>query len=120
MTEQIATAFALVADLGYAHGARDIGKRPGCWEHQVDNHWFVALNPHGHPTAKVGGIKPINPEYEVMVPPFSVYIEFNGYPAGIIDAHGGIIAHGAAANEQTFCDAVRRAIAVANRRIFAE
>lgn len=37
---------------------------------------------------------------------FQAKIEFNGWPAGIIDPHGGIIAAGEAANEDTFIAAI--------------
>lgn len=36
------------------------------------------------------------------LPPFAVYVEYNGWPAGIIDPRGGILAAGMAANEDSF------------------
>lgn len=40
------------------------------------------------------------------VPPFSVMVEFNGWPAGIIDPGGAVIAAGSLANLQTLVDAL--------------
>jgi hypothetical protein len=50
--------------------------------------WFVMLNNTG---AEVDD-----------VPEFSVFVEWNGFPAGIIDQFGGVLAAGDAANEDAF------------------
>jgi hypothetical protein len=34
--------------------------------------------------------------------PYQAMVEFNGFPAGIIDPNGGVLAAGDAANEDTF------------------
>jgi len=44
------------------------------------------------------------------IPPFSIGLEFNGFPAGIIDPGGGIMAAGDAANEATLIRALRKAM----------
>jgi hypothetical protein len=93
-------SFAAVAELAISLGVRGINTLPACWEHQVDEHWWVAVNGHN---------KPILCSTEASVPPFSIYVVFNGWPAGIIDAHGGCLAAGALANEETFLEAVRQA-----------
>lgn len=41
------------------------------------------------------------------VPPYHAMLEWNGFPAGIISAQGGIVAAGEVANEDTFCAAAR-------------
>lgn len=48
--------------------------------------------------------------------PFEMYVEFNGWPAGIVDPHDGVIAAGEEANVFTFRDAVKRAIMQAKGR----
>lgn len=40
------------------------------------------------------------------LPPFAVYVKYNGWPAGIITPAGGVIAGGTAANEDTFIAAI--------------
>jgi hypothetical protein len=94
---QLMEAFARIADLGCALGVRDINKLPGCWEHQIDKQWWIALNGHREPMKDSHGFE---------VPPFSAAVEYNGWPAGIIDPSGGIIAAGSCANENTFIDAL--------------
>ena len=45
----------------------------------------------------------------VDVPCGNAWIEYNGWPAGMISPFGGVIAAGSCANEQTFCEALERA-----------
>lgn len=101
-TDQICTAFVEVCEYSYAMGARDINKKPGCYESQVDDHWWFAINPHGETYKCSRG---------ASVPGLHVYVEFNEFPAGIISAYGGVLAAGEAANEQTFIAALRAAAA---------
>lgn len=100
-------AFMVVVQLGLALGKRDMSKLPGCWEHQVDEQWWIALNPHdGNEKCSTGA----------AVPGFSIYIRFNEWPAGLIDPRSGVIAAGAAANEDSFIAAVQAATAKAEAR----
>lgn len=46
------------------------------------------------------------------IPPFSAALEFNGWPAGIIDGHGATIASGDLANIFTLEEALRAKAAV--------
>lgn len=89
-----------IADLCFARGEAPVNKYAGCWECEVDEHWWVALNGHLEPVACSRG---------PSVPQFSMYVEFNGWPAGIIDTGDGVIAAGELANEDTFLAAVREA-----------
>ena len=98
-------AFVETCELCYARGARSIQAVPGCYEMQIDDRWWAALNPHKEP------IRCSKDENGNGVPPFSVYIEFNGWPAGVITPNGGIIAAGSVANEDTYIEAVKAAIA---------
>lgn len=43
----------------------------------------------------------------VTVEPFHCYIEFNGWPAGVVAPWGGVIAAGDVANEAAFLAAVK-------------
>lgn len=74
---------------------------PGCWERKLDQRWTIALNAHG-----------TDQEYgDVTVPPFNAYLVYNGWPAGFVDPFGGVMAAGAAANEDTLIEALKVAIA---------
>jgi len=99
-TPPICEAMTATVDLAQRLGISHINKLPGCWEHRVDDAWSISLNGHREPTLNSQGIE---------VPPFSVYVEFNGLPAGVFNAFGGTIAAGAVANERTFIAALKRA-----------
>lgn len=105
MNDRVCAAFMAVADLGYALGARDINKIPGCWEVQVDERWRIAVNAHDEELQSLTGAR---------VLPGSVYVEYNGWPAGSFTAAGGIIAAGEGANEHTLVAALEAATAKAN------
>ena len=98
-TERIAVGYGLVVELALKRGA----PKPltGLWTCEVDDHWAVALN-GGDEDAKWGGF---------TIPRFHCAVTFNGFPAGLFHAFGGTIAAGRAANEATFCAALRRALA---------
>jgi hypothetical protein len=98
--DQISMAMVAVCDLALSLGFRDLNKRDDCWEHQIDANWWVAVNGRKEPTKCSHGL---------TVHPYQCYIEFNGFPAGIIDPYDGIIAAGDAANEDSFIEAVKAA-----------
>ena len=104
MVDQIAEAFARIAALGGALGVRNVNKLPGCWEHQVDERWWISLNGHK---------ETIKDSHGAEVPGFHAAIEYNGWPAGIISPIGGIIAAGEGANEHNFIEALKAATAKA-------
>lgn len=67
-------------------GVKKIDKLPGLWVNKVDDTWTIKCN--GHLEAIEG------------VPPFSWFIEYNGWPAGIMDIMGGgILCAGEGGNE---------------------
>jgi hypothetical protein len=69
----------------------------GLWSYDVDRNWTIRLNGH--------------PRTIQSIPPYHLAIYFNGFPAGIISPlNGGLIAGGAAANEDRFLAAVAHAI----------
>jgi hypothetical protein len=94
-------ALVRIMDLGRALGVPPMNQHEGCWEHQVDERWRIAANGHRQDRMTSKG---------EIVKPFTVYIQYNGWPAGLIDAGGGIIAAGEGANEETFIRALELAI----------
>lgn len=49
------------------------------------------------------------------VPAFHCYVEFNGWPAGLLSPYDGTFAAGEAANEETFIAALEQATERAKR-----
>lgn len=95
----ISEVFAEAVELATRLGVERIDRLPGCWEVQVDKQWWIAMNGHKEPTACSKGGTPI--------PPFHLYVEFNGFPAGVIGMRTGMIAAGAAANEDALIAALK-------------
>lgn len=93
--------FLLLASLAEKDGASPLNKHEGCWERQIGEHWWIAVNGHKDKVACSKGAE---------VPPFNCYVEFNGWPAGLFDPMNGIIAAGEAANEETFAAAIEAEI----------
>lgn len=89
-----------VAELAMRLGAAPINKHAGCWECQIDERWWVACNGHRSPVVCSKGVK---------VDPFEIYVEFNGWPAGLVNPRGGTFSAGAAANEDAFLAACKAA-----------
>jgi hypothetical protein len=100
MTDEISEAYIEVVNLARAIGVTRIDLMEGCWEHQIDDQWWIAMNGHKKPTKCSAG---------ATVPPFEMYVQFNGWPAGVVAPNGGIIAAGELANEDTFIAAVKAA-----------
>ena len=98
----VAEAFAKLGEIGKAFGVKNINKLPACWEFQIDEQWWVAVNAHHENRDTSEGD---------TVPPFHCYIKYNGWPAGLIYSSGGIIAADEDANEDTFIAAIDAAIA---------
>ena len=94
--------FILIAKLAEKDGASPINKYAGCWERQIDPHWWISVN--GHTEEKKNS-------HGGTVPPFNCVVEFNGWPAGLFNPYGGLIAAGELANEETFAAAVKAEIA---------
>lgn len=109
-------AYAWLLELATVLGAAPVTEHAACWETTftgVDGgEWFVALH------AQTG--KLIACSRGSKVPAFTFYIEWNGWPAGLIDPSGGVIAAGELANESTLIDAVKKQIASVDAAIAAE
>jgi hypothetical protein len=87
------TFWEVLVDLGSVAGFIPLNQHPGIVRFNVDDSWKLSMNGHT--------------ETIEQVPPFSVYVEFNGWPAGIIDPSGGCIAAGQLANLDTLLTAMR-------------
>jgi len=92
--------FLEVINFAEALGVHDICHLPGCWEHQVDEHWWIAANGHTEDMVCSSG---------ATVPPAMVFIRFNGWPAGFVGPREGCMASGAMVNEETFIAALQAA-----------
>lgn len=90
-----------IANLAIRRGAAPVNKYVGCWELQVDPRWWLAVNGHPTPTLCSKGGEPVLP--------FHAYIEFNGWPWGIVGPGGGITGDGAVANVTAFLIALEAA-----------
>lgn len=91
--------FAALVALAGALDAMPMNRHEGCWELEIDEHWWLAVNGHRQPLECSRG---------VAVAPFACYVEFNGFPAGIIDAGGGSFAAGSLANLDAMVEAMER------------
>ena len=82
-----AEAFCAVIALAEKLGVSRINELEGCWTHRVDAEWWIAVNGHSTPTTCTppAGVP-------VDVPPFAMYVEFLGWPAGILNPRGGTFA----------------------------
>ena len=87
--EQISGTFVLIAEASarehgtpFPKGLLEIGNR--------DNGWGVRLN--------------TTSETIDDIEPYYAHVSWNGFPAGIICAFGGVIAAGELANESAFCE----------------
>lgn len=98
----VSEAFAKIALLGAALKVSKINTMPACWEVQIDERWWIAVNAHH---------EEIECSTRDKVPAFHAYIRYNGWPAGILSVSGGIIAAGEGANEDTFIEALDARIA---------
>jgi hypothetical protein len=94
--EPFAEAFGAILELADVLGVKHIYKLPGLWCVDVDEHWTIRMNGHRE---EVGG-----------VPAHTAALEYNGWPAGMSQPSGGIIAAGELANENSFIEAINRRV----------
>ena len=102
----ISPLFSRIIDLMLARGISNIKDLPGCAELRIDKQWEIAVNGHREPMKCSHGTE---------VPAHAAYLQFNGWPAGIITPYGGVVAAGSLANESTLLEAIEIAIAGAKR-----
>lgn len=91
--------FVKLVELAHELGYRNIKNAPGVIEFDVDDHWHVAINGKRREMKTMNGMP---------VGWLTVYLEFNGWPAGNLYAQGGWIAAGRLANERSLLAAVDR------------
>jgi len=103
--EPISTTFMAIADYAIKTGQVPIKNK--MWIVKLDEHWEFAVNGFNE-ERETGPFGQAQASHSI--PPFTVYVEFNGWPAGFINPYSGVFAAGSAANEKEFCDALKRAI----------
>lgn len=103
MNEQVSEAFDKIAALALKTGVKDLRS---LWLHKVDEKWTVAIN---------GADEALRAEPEGMmgatIEPFNAAVWYNGWLAGSLSPLEGIFAAGSGANEDSFIEALDRAIA---------
>ena len=92
MEEQYSIAFNSIVDLAHAMNVTNIKDTPGLWEVEV-----------GRYLIKVNGHK----EAIDNILPFHAYIEYNGWPFGIINPYTGTMGAGSEANEDDFINVLK-------------
>lgn len=97
-----------MADLGIKLGIKNLREYPGAWVYRVDDEWTIAINGKDEPQR-------VEPEgcMATTIQPFDAAVWFNGWLAATLSPLEGIFAAGAGANEDTFIEAMDRAIAKA-------
>lgn len=103
----ICEMFDKIVQLGLKHGVSNLKDYPSAWIHKVDDQWTLALNGKDNEL-------PVEPEGTMGISrlePFHAAVWYNGWPAGILYPYGGEFAAGEGANEDTFIEALDRAIA---------
>ncbi len=98
MNEQWSEAFCLVAQLAEKLDAVPLDKHPNCWECQIDDRWRISVNGHGEEQKTASGS---------AVLPFHCYVEFRGFPAGILHPHGGTMVAHVEGSEDAFIRAMK-------------
>jgi hypothetical protein len=100
VTETDKNPLGAIAELCLARGVRDIKSMPGLCHVVVDELWQCWVNGHRETLYTEDG---------AAVEPYHAYVEFNGWPAGIVSAAGCEFVAGALANVATFVAAVEAA-----------
>lgn len=90
--------FQEIVEMSNRLGVTKINELPGCWEIQVDERWWLAVNGHQQSIACSKGFE---------VAPFAAYVEFNGWPAGEVTPVGGLLAASSQANEANLIAALK-------------
>ena len=84
--------------LAMKDGIRRLADLPdSIYRRQVGESWRVVFN---------GSESKVTPEDAAELDPFHIYVEFNGFPAGVFGPFDGVIAAGTAANEDAFIAAI--------------
>ena len=103
---KIVRAFLAVAELAKKDGLSNLNQLPDCWERKIGEEWWIALNAHDTPKL-AKSVDGCSAAEGFLVPPFSVYAERNGFPAGYFNASGGVFMR---STEDEFIAAVEREV----------
>jgi len=101
VSHDLSDLWSAVMDLAKRDGVIPLNALPALWERKVDSEWYIACNGHKEPMETTLTPTPIR------VLPFHLYVEFNGWPAGVMTAYGGQVCAGTEANMDTLVEAVR-------------
>lgn len=83
MTDKpLAEAYVRLCAMSLSLKGGCIGDIDGCWEHKINDAWWVAANGHTVEMECSRG---------VTVPPFHFYVVHRGWPAALIGPYGGPI-----------------------------
>jgi hypothetical protein len=102
----ICQVFMLICEFAELSGAAPLNYHADCWEAEIDDKWKIAVNAHNDPRPTT---------YGYPVPPISAFLQYNGWPAGIVTPTGGYMAAGDAANEDALITALNQRIAAIKR-----
>jgi hypothetical protein len=97
MSDGISEVFIAIMAYAEKQGVRRINELDGCWEFSPAEGWFLAVNGHDVPKRC---------SKNADVPPFHAYVEWHGWPAGIVGPKSGILAAGTEANEDNLIAAL--------------
>ena len=75
MSDSISEAYALIADLAFWRGARNLKDVSGLHEIPIDANWSAKLNPHE--------------ETCELLPAFCIAVHYEGWPVGILHPFEG-------------------------------
>jgi len=92
--DKVSEAMVKIADLAILLGIENIKELPGCWEYQLSEDWWFALNGHNETRKTTNGLK---------VLPYNCIVEFKGFPIGYFSPFEGIFASG---KEDDFIEAI--------------
>lgn len=98
--DEISLLFVEIVDLAHHRGARNLSAMGKCWETDVDDSWWFAINATG---------KDLRCSKGVPVPARTAYVEFNGFPFALVSPWTGVTGCGEVANEDSLIEAIRRA-----------
>lgn len=92
--------FLAICEYAESRGISRLNLNPGCWEVKLDDQWWFAVNPHRTDQECSMG---------VTVRPFTIYVQYNGFPAGVFSPKEGVFAAGSMANVDSFMAALESA-----------
>jgi hypothetical protein len=111
MAKGISAVFMGIANLATAMGIEKINEIPGCWEHQIDEKWWVSLNGHKTPMTNSKGN---------LVQPYNAMLMYGDWPAGIVTPYGGALMCCVGVDTGETEDALINALDVATAKAFKQ